>query len=82
MNNEALEQLIQSAKSRIYELNWEMRCLKKDANELNECLDLAVRDWRYEDASNAAHELANVYMKIQARKDEIAYLEKQIAKHQ
>ena len=82
MNNEALEQFIQSAKSRIYELNWEMRCLKKDANELHECLDLAVRDWRYEDAGNAAHELANVYMKMQARKDEIAYLEKQIAKHQ
>lgn len=82
MNNEIIAELIKSAKHRIYELNWAMRCLQKDVNELNECLDVAVRHGNYEDAGNAAHELANVYMKMQARKDEIAYLEKQIAKHQ
>lgn len=82
MNHEIIAELIKSAKNRIYELNWEMRNLKKDASELHECLQIASREWNYEDAGNAAHELANVYMKMQARMDEIAYLEKQIAKHQ
>lgn len=82
MGNEELAKLIKNAKNRIYELNCEMKKFHKDVCDLSECIENAHRDSNYEDAGNAAHDLANVYMKMQDYKNWIAYFEKQIAKHQ